>query len=78
VLIGRPYLWGLAAAGQDGVCDVVAAIRAQFDRTLAMIGCESAAALDRSYVDAPAPWFAFGEERTRADVRLPRDREHTT
>lgn len=41
VLIGRPYLYGLALAGQDGARDVVANIIAEFDLTLGLSGLRS-------------------------------------
>ena len=41
VLIGRPYLWGLAAGGESGVAQVVAFLRAELERVMAMTGCRS-------------------------------------
>jgi 4-hydroxymandelate oxidase len=38
VLIGRPYLWGLAVAGQAGVEHVLAILREETHRTLALLG----------------------------------------
>jgi 4-hydroxymandelate oxidase len=38
VMIGRPYLWGLAAAGEDGVSDVLRLLRAEVHRTMALLG----------------------------------------
>ncbi len=38
VLIGRPYLWGLAAAGEAGVENVLAILRAGIDETLNALG----------------------------------------
>ena len=46
VMIGRPYLWGLAVAGQTGVERVVEQLVADTRRTLALVGCASARALD--------------------------------
>jgi isopentenyl diphosphate isomerase/L-lactate dehydrogenase-like FMN-dependent dehydrogenase len=37
-LIGRPWLWGLAAGGADGVARVLAILRAELERTLALVG----------------------------------------
>lgn len=39
VLIGRPYGYGLAAAGQAGVTGVLSGLLAEFDATLALSGC---------------------------------------
>ncbi len=41
VLIGRPYLYGLALAGQAGARDVMANIIAEFDLTLGLSGLAS-------------------------------------
>jgi isopentenyl diphosphate isomerase/L-lactate dehydrogenase-like FMN-dependent dehydrogenase len=38
VLIGRPYMWGLAAAGEAGVRDVLLNLVAEFDLTMALSG----------------------------------------
>jgi len=54
VLIGRPYLWGLAAAGQEGVRDVVDMLRAELSLAMALAGRQRIADVDRSLV-APAP-----------------------
>jgi isopentenyl diphosphate isomerase/L-lactate dehydrogenase-like FMN-dependent dehydrogenase len=56
VLIGRAYAYGLAAAGEAGVARAIAILRADLQRTLALLGCESIAELNRSYVDIPASW----------------------
>jgi 4-hydroxymandelate oxidase len=41
VLIGRPILWGLAAAGEQGVSSVLEIIRAELDLAMALCGCAS-------------------------------------
>jgi lactate 2-monooxygenase len=41
VLIGRPYVFGLAIAGSDGVREVIENIRADFELTMALAGCRS-------------------------------------
>jgi lactate 2-monooxygenase len=38
VLIGRPYAWGLAVAGEHGVREVIQRFLAEFDLTLALSG----------------------------------------
>ena len=50
VLVGRPYLYGLAAAGQRGVEEVLDALRAEMVRDMRLLGCPSVAELDRSWV----------------------------
>jgi isopentenyl diphosphate isomerase/L-lactate dehydrogenase-like FMN-dependent dehydrogenase len=38
VLLGRPYLWGLAAGGEEGVLAVLRAILAELDLTIGLTG----------------------------------------
>jgi isopentenyl diphosphate isomerase/L-lactate dehydrogenase-like FMN-dependent dehydrogenase len=38
VLLGRPYAWGLALAGEEGVRQVVSDVLAEFDLTLGLTG----------------------------------------
>src|SRR5262252_1051214 len=56
VLIGRAYAYGMAAAGQPGVARALAILREDFERTLRLLGCPSATALDSSYISAPQDW----------------------
>ena len=42
VLVGRPWVYGLALAGEDGVREVVENLVAEFDLTLGLAGCASA------------------------------------
>jgi L-lactate dehydrogenase (cytochrome) len=51
VLIGRAYTYGLAAAGEAGVTRAIDILRGDLLRTMALLGCPSLSALDRSYVD---------------------------
>jgi pre-mycofactocin synthase len=55
-LIGRPFVWGLAVDGEEGVVEVLELLRHSIDRTLANLGCSSTADLDRSYLDVPSNW----------------------
>jgi isopentenyl diphosphate isomerase/L-lactate dehydrogenase-like FMN-dependent dehydrogenase len=50
VLIGRPYLFGLATAGEAGVARVIEMLRAEIDQTLALLGVAGVGDLDRSFV----------------------------
>lgn len=43
--IGRPYLYGLAAAGEEGVDRVLSILRAEFQRTLILAGIEGVASI---------------------------------
>ncbi len=41
VLVGRPACWGLAAAGEDGVVDVLRILRAELENTMVLAGTRS-------------------------------------
>jgi 4-hydroxymandelate oxidase len=43
VLIGRPFLWGLAAEGEAGVARVLEALRLDLELTLRLAGCPTVA-----------------------------------
>jgi L-lactate dehydrogenase (cytochrome) len=42
-MFGRPYVFGLAAGGESGVDRVLELLRAEIDRTLALLGVASMA-----------------------------------
>ena len=48
--IGRGYLYALAAGGEAGVDRALRLLRAEFDRTLALVGCNAVKKLDRRFV----------------------------
>ena len=48
VLLGRPYVWGLAVGGQEGVEVVIRQLLAETDLTLALAGGTAIRDLDRS------------------------------
>jgi lactate 2-monooxygenase len=48
VLLGRPYLWGLALEGQSGVETVLRMLLAELDLTMVLSGCMAIDDLDRS------------------------------
>ena len=55
VLVGRPALWGLAAAGAEGARRVLELLRAELELTLALCGCATPAELGRAHLRrAPA------------------------
>jgi isopentenyl diphosphate isomerase/L-lactate dehydrogenase-like FMN-dependent dehydrogenase len=55
VLVGRPALWGLAAAGEAGALRVLELLREELELALVLCGCASPADLGRSHVQrAPA------------------------
>jgi 4-hydroxymandelate oxidase len=41
VLVGRPAVWGLAAAGEEGVADVLRILREEFENAMALVGCRT-------------------------------------
>jgi 4-hydroxymandelate oxidase len=50
--IGRPYVWGLSAFGQDGVERVIDILRAELQRTMRQCGTTTVAQIKRSSVTA--------------------------
>jgi lactate 2-monooxygenase len=59
VLLGRPYAYGLAVGGAAGVRDVLRNLQADFDLTMGLAGCASAAGIGReALAPAPAPLLA--------------------
>ena len=56
VLVGRPYLFALAARGQAGVEEMIEMLRVEIDRAMALLGVCSLDALDRTFLNiAPQP-----------------------
>lgn len=48
VLLGRPYMWGLATGGEEGVREVLNRLFADFDLTMALSGYKNLQELNRS------------------------------
>ncbi len=53
VLVGRPWVYGLAAGGQEGVEAVLSNLIAEFDLTLGLAGCASVAEVDGEAIRLP-------------------------
>jgi L-lactate dehydrogenase (cytochrome) len=53
VMIGRPYLYGLATCGEAGVRRVLEILGTEMVRTLTLMGCPSVSALDREWIGWP-------------------------
>ena len=51
VLVGRPTCWGLAAAGEDGVVDVLRILRAELENTMVLAGTHSVADITGGHVE---------------------------
>lgn len=45
--LGRPYVWGLAVGGEEGVREVIRNLRADFDLTMGLAGCASLGEIGR-------------------------------
>ncbi len=50
VLLGRPYVYGLGVAGEEGVREVLQNFMADFDLTMGLAGCRSIGEIDRQAV----------------------------
>jgi lactate 2-monooxygenase len=48
--LGRPYVWGLAAGGEEGAREVIRNLRADFDLTMGLAGVTSAREIGRDNV----------------------------
>jgi len=61
VLLGRPYCFGLAVDGEQGVREVVSNLLADLDLTLGLAGCASFAELSRTSLEEAlvAPTSAY-------------------
>lgn len=56
-LVGRAFLYGLAAGGEAGVDRALEILHGEIDNVQALLGCPDVADLDRSYLaDARGPW----------------------
>lgn len=53
VLIGRPYIWALAAGGQPALTSLLTLYRRNIDATLRLLACRSVADLDPSVLRMP-------------------------
>ena len=56
-MVGRPYLYGLAAQGQAGVERAIDLLRAEIDRAQALLGRPQLADMDRRTVRLPTTWL---------------------
>ena len=59
VMMGRPYLYGLAAGGEAGVAQMLSIVRGEIDTTLALLGCPRLPEADPTFLeDQGRPWPA--------------------
>ncbi|OCZ64456.1 hypothetical protein A9G00_03180 [Achromobacter xylosoxidans] len=61
VMIGRPYVYGVAAAGERGASGVLEIFRAEIERSLMLMGCPSVHDLDESWV-IPRAAFSWSKQ----------------
>ncbi|HLA17959.1 MAG TPA: alpha-hydroxy acid oxidase [Dehalococcoidia bacterium] len=54
VLIGRPYIWGLAVAGEEGVKRVLSILRFELELAMALAGCPAVADIGLGLIARPA------------------------
>ena len=57
VLVGRPYAYGLALGGEQGVKEVVANLLADVDLTLGLAGCNSWAEVTKDNLHRAGSYF---------------------
>ena len=50
ILLGRAALYGLSAAGEAGVDDVLRLLKEDIDRTMAQVGCASIHQLTKDFI----------------------------
>jgi isopentenyl diphosphate isomerase/L-lactate dehydrogenase-like FMN-dependent dehydrogenase len=50
VLVGRPYLWALAADGERGVTRLLDMFRSELELAMALAGCRRVDEITRSHV----------------------------
>lgn len=55
-LVGRAYAYGLMAAGSAGVARAIAILKADLERTMALLGCGASKELDGALVAVPKEW----------------------
>lgn len=70
VLIGRPFAWGLACAGQPGVDRVLEIMRSELTRTLRLMGCPNLGALGPQWIQPRMSSSSLPEAISRALQRV--------
>jgi L-lactate dehydrogenase (cytochrome) len=74
VLVGRAYLYGLAAAGEAGVRHCIDILAHELRMTMQLCGVTSIAELDRTLIRRRQPPSGYGVPQPRAAGRSPRGR----
>jgi isopentenyl diphosphate isomerase/L-lactate dehydrogenase-like FMN-dependent dehydrogenase len=68
VLMGRPYMFGLAANGEAGVEQALELMRNEIHRAMAFCGAPNVAAIDASLVNVGAPGITVRGDAAVAEV----------
>ena len=70
VQIGRPGLYGIAAAGQTGAERALTIFREEISRVMALLGCNSVAELSRAYLQDAEPTLRTNIQHARPELRV--------
>lgn len=68
VLVGRAYVYGLAAGGYAGVTRAIEILHADIVRTMKLLGCDAISALGAHFVDIPYEWRSHSASDDIHDV----------
>lgn len=68
VMVGRPWAFGLAAAGEAGIAKVLELLRADVERVLRLIGCPSVGELGPGYLGRPDASLTTARPRLTDDA----------
>ena len=69
-LVGRPFIYGLAAAGEVGVSRVIELLNAELSRAMGFVGAARVADIDRSFVRLPSERWKAAHESTEGAVYI--------
>jgi L-lactate dehydrogenase (cytochrome)/(S)-mandelate dehydrogenase len=75
VMIGRPYVYGVTVAGEQGARGILDIFRTEMERNLSLMGCPSVAALNRSWI-LPRRVGSATAEASHVDIAETLLREH--
>ena len=58
-MIGRPFFWGLAVDGEEGVKSVLEMLRDELDATMGMCGKTNVDSIDRDSIATVSPLLSL-------------------
>ena len=70
-MIGRPFLFGLAAAGEAGVTQVIEILRKEFEVTMKLCGATTLGELNKAIVRGSGTRFSYDETPTGQQPHVP-------